>query len=54
MKPVPDEVKYVCESVRIPAVNLREASLRVLNPVQEEPLTGWPRIHENIRNFRST
>lgn len=52
MKPVPDEVRFVCESVKIPPVNLRNASQRALNPPKDEPAVGWPRIHQDIKKFR--
>lgn len=52
MKATPETVTFVYESFTVPKVALKDASQRVLNPAPEEPLKGWPQIHENIRNLR--
>lgn len=52
MKPVPDNVIFVCESFKVPKVQLKDASKRSLNPVPEEERKGWPRIHDQIKAMR--
>lgn len=48
MKPTPETVTFVCESFKVPMVQLKDASERILNPVGEVKLAGWRRIHSEI------
>lgn len=50
MKPVPDTVKFVCESFKVPKITLKDAAKRILRPPLVEEKTGWPRIHDQIKN----
>lgn len=52
MKPLPDEVQFVCESFRIPSVRLRDSTQRVVHPLPEQPLVRWPLIHAEIQKRR--